>query len=189
MDDFAISEAHRLIANLIRIGTVTSIDEANARVVVRVAGDVTGSIPWVEKRAGPVRTWNPPRPGEQVLVLAPSGDLEQAVALPSIYRDKYPAPGNSKYQDVTTYPDGSTVSYDTRTNTLNVTIGGDGIVNINCKNATVTASTQIKLDTPKVKVTGDVEADGDVKAGTVSLKNHTHKQVTPGSGNSGIPNS
>lgn len=187
MDDFAISEAHRLLANLIRVGTVTEIDEAKALVKVRVAGDISDWIPWTTERAGPVRNWKPPRPGEQVVVLAPHGDLSQAFVGQSLYREKYPVPGTSKYQDVTTYPDGSSVSFDTRTNTLTVNVAGNGIVNINCKNATVTATTQIKLDTPKVKVTGDVEADGDVKAGSISLKNHKHGGVSAGGAQTGTP--
>lgn len=34
-----------------------------------------------------------------------------------------------------------------------------------------------------------ISSDGDVKAGSVSLKNHTHKGVTTGGGNTGKPNS
>jgi hypothetical protein len=34
----------------------------------------------------------------------------------------------------------------------------------------------------KLEVTGDVEATGDVKAGSVSLKNHTHSYLKPASG-------
>lgn len=186
-DDYALSESQRIISNLIRVGTITEIDEANARVKARVAGDVTDWIPWTTERAGPVRNWKPPRPGEQVVILAPYGDLSQAVVGQSIYRDKYPVPGSSKYQDKTVYPDGSSVEYDTRTNTLSIVVGGDGIVNISCKNATVTATTQVKIDSPKLKVTGDVEADGDVKAGAISLKTHKHSGVQSGGGQTGTP--
>lgn len=35
---------------------------------------------------------------------------------------------------------------------------------------------------------GSVKASGDIVAGGVSLKNHTHKNVEPGGGNSGPPN-
>ncbi|WP_244895618.1 hypothetical protein [Snodgrassella alvi] len=36
---------------------------------------------------------------------------------------------------------------------------------------------------------GGISADGDIKAGSVSLQNHTHKGVTTGNGNTGKPNS
>lgn len=185
---YALSETHRLLANLIRIGTITDLDVENAKVKVRVAGSVTDWMPWVTSRAGPVRNWNPPRPGEQVVILAPYGDIAQAVVLPSLYRDKYPKPDGTKYTQSTVFPDGTIVAYDTSTNTVNVTVAGDGKVIVNCKEATIKATTKITLDTPNVKVTGDVEADGDVKAGTVSLKNHTHKNVQSGSSNTGTPN-
>lgn len=40
---------------------------------------------------------------------------------------------------------------------------------------------------PKVVVNGDIEATGDIKAGTVSLKNHKHTAVATGGGLSGAP--
>lgn len=52
---------------------------------------------------------------------------------------------------------------------------------------------QIILDTPQVKATGTITADGDIiakgGAGTpVSLHSHTHSGVQTGGGNTGIPN-
>lgn len=174
-----------MLSGLIRIGTVYALDEANARVQVRAGGVVSDWLPWITQRAGPTRTWNPPRPGEQVVVLSPSGDLAQGVVLAAIYQDNYPANGTSKYQDKTTYPDGSVVEYNSQTNTLTVNISGNGNVNIVCKTATVTASTKVRLDTPLVEATGDIKATGDVQAGTISLKNHKHSD--PQGGQTGTP--
>ena len=39
----------------------------------------------------------------------------------------------------------------------------------------------------KVTVSGDVAAQGDVKAGSISLKTHTHGGVQTGSGTAGAP--
>jgi phage gp45-like len=40
---------------------------------------------------------------------------------------------------------------------------------------------------PKLLQDGDIEATGDIKAGTVSLKHHKHGTVQPGTGESGEP--
>ena len=87
MDGYHIAELDRLLANIIRLGTVAELDEHAARVTVDVGGLITDWLPWLTARAGATRTWSAPRPGEQVVVLSPYGDLSQAVALPAVYQD------------------------------------------------------------------------------------------------------
>ena len=55
---------------------------------VDAAGEpiVTAWLPWLTARAGTVLTWSAPSLGEQVLLLAPTGDLAQAFVLPAVYR-------------------------------------------------------------------------------------------------------
>lgn len=38
-----------------------------------------------------------------------------------------------------------------------------------------------------IQVTGSITASGDVKAGTISLQQHTHSSVQPGDGDTGLP--
>lgn len=61
-----------------------------------------------------------------------------------------------------------------------VTIAADGKV-------TVKAIATLTVDTPKAVFTGDVEAAGDVKAGTISLKTHKHGGVQVGGQQTGQP--
>ena len=123
-DSWAQAETERILANMIRVGTVAQLDEANARVKVNVGGLSTDWLPWITARAGATRTWSAPRPGEQVIILAPYGDPAQAVALPSIYQDSHPAPASSKDVEHVVFPDGTTVDYNSASNTLNVTVAG-----------------------------------------------------------------
>ncbi len=51
----------------------------------------------------------------------------------------------------------------------------------------IIAATKVHMTTPRLEVTGDVLVNGDVVAGTVSLKNHLHTSVQSGSSNSGKP--
>ena len=133
---YALAEIERLLANLIRVGTVAALVAAAARVTVDVGGLTTDWLPWIVRRAGATRTRSAPRPGEQVLVLVPYGDLAQAVVLPALHQDAHPAPAASQDIERITYPDGSTVDYDSAQGQLTVTVAAAGRVIVNCQTAT-----------------------------------------------------
>jgi phage baseplate assembly protein V len=94
---------------------------------------------------------------------------------------------DTKDRETVVYPDGSTVDYNSATNTLTVTVSGTGNVVVNCKTATVNAETKVELATPLVHATGDIHADGDVVAGSISLKTHVHGGVQSGGSNTSGP--
>lgn len=215
--DWPQSENERILSNMIRIGVVSQLDEANARVKVSAAGLTTDWLPWVTSRAGATRTWSAPRPGEQVIVLSPYGDPAQAVVLPSIYQDAHPAPANSEDVEHVVFPDGSTVNYNSESNTLTVTVAGSGNVIVNCKEATINAETSVTLNTPDTFCKGKLTVDGlltykdgmqgstgsgkaatisgniDFNSGTLThngkniSSTHTHLGVQPGPGTTGMP--
>lgn len=155
---YELAELERLVANLIRVGVVSELDEANARVKVRTGGLTTDWLPWLTHRAGATRTWSAPRAGEQVLVLAPYGDPAQAVALPAIYQDDHPAPATTKDKERVVFPDGAFVEYDSAAKVLTVTTAGNVV--INCANATVNADTSVTLNTPQTTCTGKLTVHG-----------------------------
>lgn len=159
IDGFALAEIERTLANMLRVGVVHQLDEAGARVTVDLGEVVTDWLPWVTMRAGATRTWSAPRPGEQVLVLSPYGELSQALVLPAIYQDAHPAPAASRDIERTIYPDGSVVEYDSGTRALNVTVGS-GSVTINCATVTVNASDSITLNAPATTCTGTLTVQG-----------------------------
>ena len=153
-DAWAQSETERVLANMIRVGVVSALDEANARVQVNVGGLTTSWLPWITSRAGATRTWSAPRAGEQVMVLAPYGDTTQAVVLPAIYQDDHPAPAASQAVERVEFPDGTFVDYNSETNTLNIDVAGNAKVIVNCKEATINAATSVTLNTPQTTCTG-----------------------------------
>ncbi len=162
-----ITDLQRQLANMIRVGVVSALDEANARVQLRVAGLTTDWLPWGTARAGATRTWSAPTIGEQVILFSPYGDMGQAIVGPSIYQDSKPAPAATKDRETTVYPDGSTVDYNSATNTLTVTVSSNGVVVLNCKQATincetstVNASESVTLNTPETLATGNVTVEG-----------------------------
>ena len=186
MDGFVQAENERIQSNLIRLGTVVELDEKNARIRVESAGQETGWVPWATGRAGATSHWSAPRKGEQVMLLSPYGDMAQGVAMLGVYSDAHPAPADSQDVERTTYPDGTTVTYDSAAHELRIEAGSAKIF-ITCTDATVTASGKVELDTPEVHVTGDVKVDGDVVAGSVSLRQHIHTGVQSGPSLTGPP--
>lgn len=156
---YDLSELERIIAAMLRIGTVSALDEANARIKLKSGDLQTDWIPWNAGRAGGRRDWSAPRVGEQMMIFAPGGDPSQAVAGFSLYQDAQPAPANTKDAEHITFPDGSTVDYNSATNTLTVTVSGSGNVIVNCKHATINADTDTTFNTPNAHFTGNVTID------------------------------
>ena len=85
---------------------------------------------------------------------------------------------------------------------ININTSGD--FSSNCKNFSLTAENvsfncnKFDVNSPQINLNGAISGGGsgganatftgDVKAGSVSLKTHTHNGVDPGNGNSGTPN-
>lgn len=210
MNNYDLTEMNRSISNMIRVGNIRAVDVANARVRVAFGGCVSDWLPWGTSRAGNRRDWTAPNVGEQVMVFCPFGDPTQAVVGPSIFQDDFSAPATSADQDTTVYPDGTTVDYNSATNTLTVTVAGSGNVVINCKVATVKADTSVTIDTPETTCTGNLtvkksftmgqEGGSATMKGNVAIEGgslthngknvgstHAHSGVQSGGSNTGAP--
>lgn len=178
-----VVDLRRRLDNLVRVGTVAEVDLRRARVRVHYGAGAPGDgleaqtdlIPWMVTRAGADRTWWAPTVGEQVLVLAPGGDLAGAVALPGLYQvaapPPSPDPGRRPLETEATivFSDGAIISYDVGAHVLRVELPDEGKVDI----------------VGDVCVDGDVEATGEVEDATSTMQAmrdtynaHTH----PGGG-------
>jgi len=78
-----MTEAERRLSNVVMLGQVAELDAKKARVRVQAGPILTAWLPFATVRAGPDRTWHAPEPGEQVVLIAPGGDLNQAVVVGS----------------------------------------------------------------------------------------------------------
>ncbi len=74
------SDPDRTIGALLRVGTVQSVDLEAGKVIVAMGDQTTPLIDWL-MLVGDTTLWIPPTVGQQVLVLAPEGDIEQAMVL------------------------------------------------------------------------------------------------------------
>jgi len=164
----------RLLANIVRVGTIADVDHGSTPPLVRVqlSDSVTSDWrPYLELRAGKTGTWNPPTVGEGVVFLSPNGLTEGGYALPGIPTQSHPTPSSDPNKTVTKYPDGAVFEYDHAAHKLKVTLPADGTadievpdaITVKCKTADVTASEsakvhsqEITLDAPMNIVTGQL---------------------------------
>ncbi|MBX9612427.1 MAG: phage baseplate assembly protein V [Burkholderiales bacterium] len=203
-------ELLRRLENLLRPGTIHAVDHRGGLVRVASGDLITNWLPWIERRAGNVRTWAPPSVGEQCLVLSPGGDIASGMVLTGLYSDGHPAPAESPALHRTQYPDGAVIDYDHAAHSLTATLPVGGTAN-------VIAPGGITLDAPTTHITGEclieglltytagmhgmaggsgataaviqgeVVATGDVVSGGVSLQSHVHSGVKGGGDTSGGP--
>lgn len=145
MLEIAVGDIMRRLENLLRPGTIAEVDHDKAKVKVRLSSEhTTGWLSYFARRAGNTITWDPPEPGEQVLVLSPGGELATGFVLAGIYSGSKPAPSKSADLHLVKYSDGLECSYDTGTNTL--VIKRDKDLNVKVK------AERIDFDTKKASI-------------------------------------
>lgn len=181
---YHLVEALRRLANVVRPGTVAAVDLASARVRVQYAGGadepvLTGWVPWMARRAGGAIDWDPPTVDEQVVLLAPNGDLSQAFALGAAYSNDRAAPSEQAGLHTRTYGDGAVVSYDENAHRLSAVLPEGGTARVNAPDGLSIAG-DVAVD-GAITATGNVHSDGDIEdsRGTMqsmraTYNNHTH---------------
>lgn len=184
------TDPHQLAGDMLRLGTVESVDLAGAHCRVRVGEIVTGDIPWLSPAAGDTSIWCPPSVGAQVLLICPDGDEEAGIAVGGLYSDAHPAPARTTGFHAR-FHDGAILAYDPETHALAVTLPAGGTATVDAPggltiNGPVTLNGPVTI-TDNVDVTGKVTASDDVIGGGKSVKGHFHKGVQTGGGVSGPP--
>lgn len=178
-------ELHRLLSNLLRVGTVASVDVAAARCRVRIGEITTAALPWLAQRAGEASSWSAPTVGEQVLVLSPGGDLNLGLVLPGLYQDAHPAPGAEVGLHRFIAADGAILEYQESTSTLRATLPSGGRAELVAPGGvSITGNVEIAGD---VAITGSLAATVQVEAAGIKLTTHRHGGVASGSSTSGTP--
>lgn len=163
-------ELYRLIANMIRTGRVQDVRPGNvtspARCTVRLSDDlVTDYLPWFALAAGgsnQTRHWRTPARGEPCLLLAPEGELAQAVALPGIYSTDMPQGAASEDVERHDFSNTDFWEHNRSAGTLHFEIAaaielkvGGSVLRITPDGTTLTTPS-FKVDSPATEFTGAV---------------------------------
>lgn len=185
--DMDLVELSRLVENLLRIGTIHSVDHAACRVRVQTGNITTDWLRWLETRAGNTTTWDPPTVGEQCIVLSPSGEIAQGIVLYGAPSEVIDTPSHSPDQHVTRYPDGTEISYDHTAGLHQASYPDGATISYHHPSGAlqaagiitglVEAATSITLDTPLTHITGKCVIDdlltyGNGLAGTGGANNN-----------------
>ena len=205
------AELHRRLENIIRFGTIKTIHPAKpfTTVTVTIGAITTAKLRFLTLRAGKTKTWDPPTIGEEVMVLSPSGVLEIGVAIAGFNNADNPSPSDDLNQTIRVFEDGCIFTYDVSTHQLSailppggkaiitadggVTVNGDTTINGNVQvngsiamtgNNTVGGSQLVQGSSHS---TGNFSTEADVKAGSISLTEHTHSGVQSGPSSTGGP--
>lgn len=166
-----ISELKRVVANMMRIGTVHAIDPAKGTVRLKY-GEANGQpilgpeIPWMEQ-GGALKSWKPPAVDQLMISFNPVGDQRQGMALNAAFSNQNAAPSSKGDENVLTF------------GPWRITLDGG----------------KLKVVGPTVEVTGDVKVTGNVDFSGGYVKSngkriddtHKHVGVQPGGGQTGTP--
>ncbi len=167
------------VDDIIRYGTVASVDLAAARCTVKLDDDsITGPLRWMAGRMGATRMWSPPSVGEQVVLLCPGGEIAGAVVQGGLVCNDHPAPADTAI-DLIRFSDGAIVKYDPSAHALTIQLPSGATT-------AITSSGGVSI-TGDVTVTGKLTASDDVVGGGKSLKNHHHTGVQSGGSQTGGP--
>lgn len=164
---------------MLYLGKICEVKEGLGVVRVDYLGTITPFIPYLAVANSFKTHFIPPRVGEAVILCDFGG---AKVAIPSIFNHDFKEPnGASSTKEIITYEDGTTLSYDTSTSTLEITspkiinINVQNDINITCKNANLTAS-NTTITSPIVLIKGNTTIQGAINtsgsgggAGTFSI--------------------
>ena len=185
-----VARLERLLHRTIQVGSVSDVDLGRARVRVAYDRDEngrpvrTGWLRWNAGRAGATRDWNPPSIGEQVLLLAPGGDLAAAVVVGAFFQDAHPPPAGDAEKHLVAYPDGAEIDYDAASHHLRVELPAGATVALSAPGGvSVNGELTVKGD---VDVSGSIEgrsvADAQGDLGEIRSVYNRHVHTTPPAG-------
>lgn len=195
MSNARLGELERRFSNTIRPGMVLEADYAKARIRVQMGENTSAWLPWLTSRAGEDRTWHAPEVGEQVIVMAPGGELSAGYVMPGgIYKNDYPANADKPEISRTTYKDGAVIEYDRENHAhliqlpegkATVKVGDDAQTEITPDKITAKVGSDAKTEITASKILAQIgnDAKSEITASKIthSLGSSSKIEVTSGS--------
>lgn len=151
-----VAELERRVTGMIRHGTVAEVDPEKGRVRIKLGQDEEGGdflSPWVpySQLAGAIKAHVPPAQGQQFSLIAPTGDWQQAVAMPLTWSNANGSPSTAGDENVVTY---GNVRMTLKDDLVEVNVGGSILKITSAKIELITNGSSIELSGAGVKVAG-----------------------------------
>jgi len=173
-----VTDLERRVSGMMRHGKVAKVDMDMMRVRLDLgpAHGASGRFlsPWIPyaQFAGSLRVHTPPEVGQQFTMVSPTGDFQQAVAMPLHWSSAIPSPSDRKDENVITYGD---VRIELR--------GGEAVLRTSGASLTVNGE-GIHID-GRLHVTGSIKADSDIQGAKVGPLGPVSASTVPGPGGTG----
>jgi phage baseplate assembly protein gpV len=152
-----VAELERRFAGVLRHGTVAEVDPERQRVRLDL-GPAHGAegrflSPWVPyaQFSGALRVHTPPTVGQQLTAMSPSGDFQQAVALPLTHHSGNPSPSKAGDENVMTY---GNVRMTLADDLVRVVVSGTRLELSSAKVTLSMGGSSIEMTDAGVKITG-----------------------------------
>lgn len=151
-----VAELERRFAGVMRHGTVAEVDPERQRVRLDLGpahgGEGRFLSPWVPyaQFSGALRVHTPPTVGQQLTAMSPTGDFQQAVALPLTHHTGNPSPSTAGDENVVTY---GNVRMTLADDLVQVDVGGTLLELTSAKITLSTGGSSIEMTDAGVKVT------------------------------------
>ena len=152
-----VAELERRFAGVMRHGTVAEVDPERQRVRLDLgpAHGTKGQFlsPWVPyaQFSGALRVHTPPTVGQQLTAMSPSGDFQQAVALPLTHHSGNPSPSKAGDENVMTY---GNVRMTLADDLVRVVVSGTRLELSSAKVTLSMGGSSIEMTDAGVKITG-----------------------------------
>lgn len=169
-----LAPIRRRLAHLVARAVVTLVNDAAKMQTLQLGLLADETLDGAEH-------WQPygltykPHAGAEALVLAVGGHRAHSVVI---------ACADRRYR-LTGLEDGEVALYSDEGDKVHLKRGR--VIEVETETFNLKAATAVNIDTPRLALSGDLQAQGDVRAGDVSLRQHPHGGVQPGSGQSGEP--
>ena len=152
---------------MVFVGNICEVCDNKSLVKVNYQGTISNFIPYLAIANSFKRKFIPPRVNEQVLMF--QGENGNAkFALGAIFSQRCKEPSDaSTTKEISQYEDGTIISYDTSSSTLEITspkvinIVVQNDINITCKNANLTAQ-KTTIKSPNVQILGNTNIQGAI---------------------------
>ena len=178
------ADIQRLVGDMMRLGTIESVDLAKQTCRFRTGEIVTGDLPWLAARSGATKSWSPPSVGEQGVLFCPEGDTRGGFVMPGLFSNAHPAPSDQDL-DLVLYADGARIGYDPAAHALTAILPAGATARIEADGG-LSIKGPVAIE-GKLTVTETIEAEGEVTGNAIKLSDHKHGLVKAGTDKSGTP--